>query len=238
MTTHIVTTGGGGFSMSPDSASTNLDRYLVELTGRRAPMVCFVPTASADDATYIRQFLTAYGALGVRTMVLTLWHEAATSVARLAHADLILVGGGSTVNMLALWRAHGVDRALRARIDGERPVVLAGTSAGANCWYHSCLTDSFGDYRPLRDGLGVLPGSFCPHWDGESERQPVYTRAVADGDLPAGYASDNGAALHWVDGKLRGAITEVPGATVYRIAASDEPATGGLLIEPLPAELL
>lgn len=238
MTTHIVTTGGGGFSMSPDSAPTNFDRFAIELTGRRSPMVCFVPTASADDATYVRQFLTAYAALGVRTMVLTLWQEAGTSVARLADADLIMVGGGSTVNMLALWRTHGVDKVLRARIAEQRPLVLAGTSAGANCWYTGSITDSFGDQRVLRDGLGVLPGSFCPHWDGESERQPVFTRAIAAGDLPAGYAAENGAALHWVDGKLRGAITETPGANVYRFTASDEPATGGLVMETLTPELL
>ena len=94
MTTHIVTLGGGGFSMSRDGSPTNLDRYLVELTGRRAPMVCFAPTASADDASYIRRFLTAYGSLGVRTMVLTLWTDAAASVARLPEADLVLVGAG------------------------------------------------------------------------------------------------------------------------------------------------
>lgn len=238
MTTHIVTMGGGGFSMSPDGSPTNLDRYLVELTAKRAPMVCFVPTASADDPTYIRQFLTAYGSMGVRTMVLTLWQDAGPSVARLGDADLVVVGGGSTVNLLALWRAHGVDRILRNRVFDSSDLVLAGQSAGANCWYHSCVTDSFGDMRPLHDGLSVLPGSFCPHWDGESERQPVYTSAIASGNLPAGFAADDGAALHWVDGQLRGPVAERPGAKVYRFTPSDEPTTGGLVIEPMVPELL
>lgn len=238
MTTHIVTMGGGGFSMTPDGAPTNLDRFLVELTGRNVPLVCFVPTASADDPNYIRKFLTAYGSLGVRTMVLTLWEDAAASVARLPRADLVVVGGGSTVNLLALWRAHGVDEALRERIADDSDLVLAGLSAGANCWYSSCLTDSFGDLRPLHDGLGVLPGSFCPHWDGESERQPFYTDAVVSGMLPGGYAADDGAALHWVDGDLRGAITERPGPRVLRFDPSNEPTSGGVSIQPITPEVL
>ena len=238
MTTHIVTLGGGGFSMSRDGSPTNLDRYLVELTGRRAPMVCFAPTASADDASYIRRFLTAYGSLGVRTMVLTLWTDAAASVARLPEADLVLVGAGSTANLLALWRVHGVDRVLTEMISRERTTVLGGLSAGASCWYQGCVTDSFGDVRSWPHGLGVLPGSFCPHWNGEAERQPVFTEAVANGLLPSGYAADDGAGLHWVDGQLRGAIAEREGARVARFAASDEPASGGLVIEQLTPEVL
>lgn len=238
MSTHIVTMGGGGFSMSPDGSATNLDRYLVELTTQRAPLVCFVPTASADDPNYTRKFLTAYAALGVRTMVLTLWSDASASVARLAQADLVLVGGGSTVNLLALWRAHGVDRVLRSMAEAERPVVLAGLSAGANCWYSSYLTDSFGDLRPMANGLGVLPGSFCTHWDGESYRQPAFTDAVAVGDLPSGYAAEDGAALHWVDGELRGAVAERPGPRVLRFDANNEPTSGGVAIAPLAVEVL
>lgn len=238
MTTHIVTLGGGGFSMTAEGTPTNLDRYLVELTGRTAPMVCFVPTASADDPNYIRRFLTAYGALGVRTMVLTLWQNAAASVARLAQADLVVVGGGSTVNLLALWRAHGVDRVLLDRIKADSGLVLAGISAGANCWYSSCLTDSYGDLRPLNDGLRLLPGSFCTHWDGESERQTPYIDAIVAGDLPGGYAADDGAALHWVNGELRAAIAEQPGQRVLRFEPSNEPASGGISIEPVAVEVL
>ena len=238
MTTHIVTMGGGGFSMSPTGAPTNLDRYLVELTGRRSPLVCFVPTASADDPTYVRKFLTGYASLGVRTMVLTLWQDAAASLDRLPQADLVLVGGGSTVNLLALWRAHGVDRVLIDMMGPGRDLVLGGLSAGAACWYQGCVTDSFGDVRVLPDGLGILQGSFCPHWDGESNRQPIFTDAIAAGLLPAGYAADDGAALHWVDAKLSGGVAEREGARVARFSPSGEPASGGLVIEQLPVELL
>ncbi|MPN54706.1 hypothetical protein SDC9_202383 [bioreactor metagenome] len=90
----------------------------------------------------------------------------------------------------------------------------------------------------LPDGLGILQGSFCPHWDGESKRQPIFTDAIAAGLLPAGYAADDGAALHWVDAKLSGAVAEREGARVARFSPSGEPASGGLVIEQLPVELL
>ena len=136
MTAHIVAMGGGGFSMSPFGAPTNLDRYLVELTGKSSPLVCFAPTASADDPQYINKFLLAYGTLGVRTMVLTLWEGgSAGSVARLADADLLLVGGGHTVNLLALWKAHGVDRGDPGPVTRPATSCSPGVSAGGACWY-------------------------------------------------------------------------------------------------------
>jgi peptidase E len=232
MTVHIVAMGGGGFSMSAQGAPTNLDRYLVELTGKRSPLVCFAPTASADDPVYINKFLLAYGTLGVRTMILSVWDGgSADSVARIASADVILVGGGHTVNLMALWQAHGVDRAIKARA-AAGDVVLAGVSAGGSCWYSGCITDSFGDFRPWRGGLGLVEGSFCPHFDGEAERAPTYTDAVANGELPAGYGADDGAGVHYLDGVASEFIAESRGRRVYRVLPSDLPTSSGVLVEP------
>lgn len=237
MTAHIVAMGGGGFSMSPLGAPTNLDRYLVELTGKASPLVCFVPTASADDPLYINRFLNAYGTLGVRPMILTLWEDAVNAVRRIKEADLVLVGNGVTVNMLALWKAHGVDKALRKRHD-KGDVVLAGVAAGGNAWFEGCITDSFGDFRAYRKGLGLAEGSFCSHFDNEDGRQGVYTDAVANGDLPGGFAAEDGAGVHFIDGKLHKVITEAPGKKVFSIHPSDSPTSSGVLVEPLKAELL
>ena len=237
MTAHIVAMGGGGFSMSPFGAPTNLDHYLLELSGKSSPLVCFAPTASADDPQYINKFLLAFGTLGVRTMVLTLWGGSAPSVERLAEADVVLVGGGHTVNLMALWQAHGVDAALRARY-AAGDVVLAGLSAGAACWYEGCITDSFGLLRPWRGGMGLLQGSFCPHFDGEPERAPAYTEAVADGDLPGGYAADDGAAIHYIDRIPSNFVAEAPGQRVYRVMPSDLPTASGVLVEPQEMTLL
>ena len=158
MTRHLVAMGGGGFSMSQFGEPTVLDNYLVGVTGMSHPRVCFAPTASGDDATYTHRFLTAYGSLGVRTSVLTLWSGAAEAVDRLSEADLLFVGGGSTVNLLALWEAHGVSQVVRQRYS-EGTLVLAGISAGAACWYQGCVTDSFGDLRPWGAGWAWSAGA-------------------------------------------------------------------------------
>lgn len=237
MTTHIVAMGGGGFSTDPLGAPTNLDRYLVELTGKSSPLVCFIPTASGDDPRYINRFLTAYGTLGVRPMILTLWQDAARSVERVAEADLILAGNGLTVNMLALWDAHGVGDAIRKRVDSG-DVVLGGISAGANAWCQGFVTDSFGPkFRAVRGGLGLIPASFCCHFDGEDGRVPVYTDAIADGTLPEGYACDDGAGIHYSGGQIKG-IAEKAGSRVSRFRPTQSPTSSGVFSEPLATELL
>ncbi|HNV10783.1 MAG TPA: peptidase E [Propionibacteriaceae bacterium] len=237
MTTHIVAMGGGGFSMSGNGAPTSIDNYLLELSGKSSPLVAFAPTASADDPTYINRFLTAYGTLGVRTMILTLWQGAQASVERLADADVVLVGGGSTVNLMALWDAHGVSRAVKQRAT-RGDVVLAGLSAGAACWFEGCVTDSFGDFRPWRGGTGLLPGSFCPHFNSEGGRAPVFTSAVASGVLPGGYGVDDGAALVFADGRLVRGIAERDGLEALRFDPSNEPTSSGILTEHVPLESL
>ena len=96
---------------------------------------------------------------------------------------MVVVAGGNTANMLAIWRLHGVDKALRDR--WESGAVLGGVSAGANCWFEACVTDSFSiELDGLADGLGILGGSYCPHFDGEERRRPVYARLLARG-IPA-----------------------------------------------------
>ncbi|MDR1790582.1 MAG: Type 1 glutamine amidotransferase-like domain-containing protein [Propionibacteriaceae bacterium] len=230
MTTHIVAAGGGGFSMSDSGAPTALDRYLVELTGKSSPKVCFAPTASADDPNYINRFLLAYGQLHVRPMVLTLWHNAASSVARIKEADLILIGLGSTVNLMALLQAHGADQEIAARM-AAGDVVLAGVAAGGGCFYEGTVTDTFGDPAAWSGGLGLVPGSFCSHFDGEALRAPVYTEAVATGVLPGGYAADDGALIHYVDGQLEGFYTEREGSQIYQVIPSTEPTASGVLVQ-------
>ena len=109
--------------------------------------------------------------------------------------DIIYVGGGNTANLLAVWRLHGLDRVLRkAYVEGT---VLSGISAGAACWFESCLTDSFGGLEALNDGLGILPGSFCPHFNTEPGRPRSFLQALQSGTLPPGVALDDGAAVRY-----------------------------------------
>lgn len=238
MTTHIVTMGGGGFSMSADGAVTQLDRYIVGLANKERPLVCFVPTASADDPKYINRFLTAYGPMGVRTVVMTLWDDARNSVKRAREADVFVVGGGSTVNLVALWNAHGVSDMFRT-LANERDVVFAGSAAGGSAWYEACTTDSFGtEMQPWWGGLGMVKGSFCPHYDGEEQRAPLYAQAVAEGRLPDGFGADNGAAVHFIDGVPKRFVAERRRATVYKVYGNFSPVTSGVIVEPQKMRLL
>src|SRR5262249_34514764 len=128
-----------------------------------------------------------------------------------AAADVVFVAGGNTANMLAIWRLHGVDRVLRDV--WERGGVLGGVSAGANCWFEGCVTDSFrAELDPLADGLGFLPGTFCPHYDGEKLRRPAYSRFVADGALAPGVACDDDAAALYRGAELAEIVATRDGA--------------------------
>ncbi len=137
----------------------------------------------------------------------------------LAH-DVILVAGGSTANMLAVWRVHGFDRILREA--WEAGVVLSGWSAGMICWFEAGVTDSFGpQLEGLRDGLGFLSGSACPHYDGEELRRPAYRQLVRDG-FPSGIALDDGTGAHYRGTELEAVIASSPAAAGYLVTADAE----------------
>ena len=130
--------------------------------------------------------------------------------------DMIYVGGGNTAAMLAIWRQHGVDQILHEAWD--RGIVLCGASAGANCWFEACSTDSFGpSLAPLNDGLGFLAGSFCPHYDGEVNRRPTLGRFLDGRELPDGYACDNYSGLRFEGTQLAEAIASKDTARAYRV---------------------
>jgi peptidase E len=188
--------GGGGFSMDPTNPL--LDDHILALArearGRVRPRVCFIGTASGDAVGYIANFYSAF-ARRSEANHLALFVRMVDDVERfLLDQDVIYVGGGNTENMLAVWRVHGVDVALRKA--WESGIVLAGLSAGSLCWFETGTTDSFGaGLATLSAGLGFLPGSHSPHYDAEPARRPFYQRLVREGTMPAGYAADDGAAL-------------------------------------------
>ncbi|WP_315900913.1 peptidase E [Microbacterium esteraromaticum] len=216
----IVTLGGGGFSMSDDGTSA-IDDLLLDLTGRERPKVCFVPTASGDSLDYSSRFEAAFAGRA-ETSVLSLFGNRVydyTDPEMLRDQDVIYVGGGSTANLLAIWRLHGVPEVLRAAAaDGT---ILAGISAGMNCWFDASSTDSFGPIAPLRDGLGFLPGSACPHYLGEPGRREKYLDWVGSGALPEGVAADDFSALIWRDGELVEAVSEQPGRPIFQVECRD-----------------
>ncbi|MGB6554159.1 MAG: peptidase E [Candidatus Binataceae bacterium] len=220
---HIVAMGGGGFSMEPNNPL--LDDFVLELARRtrrirnRKPRIAFVGTASGESDSYARNFFESFPPSRAEAMLLRLFARTVTDLRGFVLAqDVIYVGGGSTANLIAIWRLHGLDRALRAAWNAG--VVLAGISAGALCWFQDGLTDSFGTVpRPLGDGLGFLHGGFCPHYDGETARRPVLLRLAKRGFLPT-LALDDGAAAHFVGTRLKEVVSSRPRARAFRVSSS------------------
>lgn len=238
----IVALGGGGFSMS-ETGDSAIDDTLLQMAqsrgqaaqsrrtaqsrrqlplrrgnGPELPHVCFVPTASGDSRDYIGRFEAAFAGRA-QTHVLSLFGQSPWDFqdpAMLEDMDLIYVGGGSTANLLALWRLHGVVEIMREAAAGG--TILAGISAGANCWFDGSSTDSFGPLAPLNDGLGFLRGSVCPHFHGEPGREESFLRWIADGSLPGpGIAIDDHAAVVYVDGEATSVVVESAEARTFTV---------------------
>lgn len=209
----IVAMGGGGFLME----DRVLDDYVLGLARKRRPRVCFVPTAGGDNPERIAKFYEAFPAARAEASHLRLFGVPRTDIREFLLAqDVIYVGGGNTANMLALWRVHAVDRALREA--WRRGIVLTGVSAGMLCWFEGGVTDSFG--RPLaaiRDGLGLLKGSACPHYDGEKDRRPIYHGLLRRG-LATGVAADDFAAIHYIGTKIHACVASRGNARCYRVS--------------------
>jgi dipeptidase E len=210
----------GGLPWEDEVRRRLLEDYVFGLTGKERPRVLFVPTAVADapDLT-----LWGYSALGDRAQISHVaffpWPPPELRKAALEQ-DVIFVSGGNTANALAIWRTHGFDQILHEA--WEAGVVLTGWSAGMLCWFEAAVTDSFGpELQGMRDGLGFLPGSACPHYDGEAERRPVYTKLVAEG-FPPGLAADDCVALRFDGTELAEVVTARPGAGAYRVSAEGE----------------
>jgi len=139
-----------------------LTRYVFDLTGRPRPKILFVPTASGDDPANLLTFYQTLATFSCEPTHLALFHRTVDDIEALIRAqDVVMVGGGNTANMLAIWRLHGVEDALRnAYRDGA---ILTGWSAGCICWFEAGITDSFTlELGPLRDGVKLLKGSACP----------------------------------------------------------------------------
>ena len=227
----IVAMGGGGFG--DHGLETPLDEHILSLArsvrGHARPRVCYLPTAGGDSERNIARFYSAFARRSEAAHLALFDRTVLDLEGFLRGQDAIYVGGGNTANMLAVWRVHGLDGILRRAWDDG--VVLAGRSAGSICWFEGGTTDSFGGLDPLHDGLGFLAGSHSPHYDGEPERRPTYQRLVASGELPAGYAADDGAALVFRGTELVEVVTEEPGARAYRVERGPDGAAVETVIE-------
>ncbi len=220
MTSHIVALGGGGFSEERDNAL--LDDYILELSESSHPRVCFLATASGDAPAYIEKYYGRFPPVRARATHLSVFapSDVADVQSFLLEQQVIYVGGGSTLNLLALWRIHGLDAVLRkAWHDG---VILAGISAGMACWFEEFLTDSYlgGGLGPYRQGLGFLPGSACPHYE-DPQRRTTYKSLVQAKTLSSGIGVEGCVAVHYADGVLVNVVTSDANRTAYSVRCGE-----------------
>jgi peptidase E len=206
----------GGISLTRNTADWPLLQYLLDLSGLERPRVCLLATAAGENAGDIASYYATFARRAEPTHLDLFGRTVADIEGFLLDQDVILVGGGNTANLLAIWRVHGVDKALRRA--WESGVVLGGWSAGANCWFEGSSTDSFGpNLDALRDGMKLLQGSFCPHYDSESARRPRLEELIGGGALPDGYAADDGVGLLFEGRTFVEAVASLPGQHAYRV---------------------
>ena len=215
-----------GILQSKTDKRTNFDlvNHALSLAGKtQSQRVCYVPTAVGDSPVAVESQTSAFATQrpDVDFSVLRLFTQPSVPDIRrhLLSQDVILVEGGSVVNLLAVWRAHGLSQIMREC--WEAGVVLAGASAGSLCWHQGGPTDSFGDsLDPFTEGLGFLPFSNGVHDDFDDQpRRAIYRDLIANGTLSAGYASEDGVGLHYVGTQLHEAVTIRPAARAWWVEA-------------------
>jgi len=184
-------------------------KYTAELTGKKKPKICYIPTASGDNTRGIIRWYEQCADLEIEPHVLRVWiaspNQKESWEEILTGMDAIIVGGGNTLNMIAIWKAQEIDLALKHAY--EKGVVLAGGSAGSLCWCEGGTTDSRPKELSLVEGLGFLKYSHCPHYDTEVKRRPLYHKNILTGKLGDGYACDNNSGILFVDGKAVKAVS-------------------------------
>lgn len=172
MDRHLITISGGGFSEEPNAV---IDQYLLYLTQKSTPInIAFIATASNDNEHYIAKFHAAFQ--GHHTTHITKGDFKKVDIQEIVHAqDILYIGGGNTKFMLDTWKATGFDEVLKNAY--AQGIILAGVSAGAMCWFEHCYSEVDGRYIQF-DGLGLLKGAFCPHYQELERRESFDTWAL------------------------------------------------------------
>ncbi len=184
--TRTIFAYGGGFTKQ-------FIKYVIALTKKENPRICFLPTASADNPGAIAAWFETCQDLPMKPFVQRVFINSAPDQKsfeeNLLSMDAIVVGGGNTLNMMAIWHAQAIDSALRKAYD--KGIILAGGSAGSLCWFQGGYSDSRPQHLSIVNGLSFISASHCPHYHSEPMRKPLYLDAILKGSLKPGYACDD-----------------------------------------------
>lgn len=208
----LIAIGGGGFTHQTDPA---MEDFILAQSGRIRPRIGFIGAASQDDPVKIDRFHARFAHLCYHLAHLP-QDSSAEEAARWAQAlDIIYVGGGNTLRLIAHWQQTGWDRVLQAA--AQRGVLMAGVSAGASVWFEQALSDAGGEGLRAVPCTGMVAGSCCPHYSTEPARQPAFAAAIASGKLKEGLAIDDGAAVLIEGNRVLSTFSGRPGAKAYRL---------------------
>ncbi len=211
--TRKILIAGGGFNRT-------YINYMAQLTGKKRPRICYLPTAAGDSVDATLDFYRACATLDVEPHAQNVFIESLTQTLGwdevLLSMDGIVCSGGNTLNQQAIWKAQGIDIVLKTAWD--KGIVLGGASAGSLCWFEEGTTDSRPKALSVVKCLGFLPGSHSPHYDAEAGRRPLYQKLIGAGTMKPGYACDNDAGIYFEDTTVKRIVSARDGAKVYYVS--------------------
>ena len=223
----VIAIGGGGFGRS--IYNTKIDSYILDQCKSDKPNVCFIPTASAEDKAYTVNFYAVYSQLNCNPTHINFFQRTPRLDSIINKADVIFVGGGNTKSMLAVWKEWKLDKLLMKAY--KRGAILCGVSAGAICWFKEGITDSWASNLNVMDCLDFVPECCCPHYDGEADRRPSVHNMIDLGKISSCIAVEDGAAVHYKNGKLLTSISFYKDKKSYLVKQEDSK----ILEEVLPS---
>ena len=160
--------------MEPDNGL--LDKYILDLVPKERPKICFMGTASHDGKEYLDMFHNFFKNQQCEPSHLSLTHPPKDIEAFIMDKDIIHVGGGNTTLIIDTWKKFGVDKIMKKA--WEDGIILTGMSAGAICWFDDGITNPSPGVLTRLPCLGLLNGSFCPHYDDRAELKSAFHKLI------------------------------------------------------------
>tara|TARA_B100000579_G_scaffold437842_1_gene469394 strand:+ start:10969 stop:11661 length:693 start_codon:yes stop_codon:yes gene_type:complete len=194
---NIIAIGGGGFGRN--LSSSLIENYILNLSTKDCPSICFLPTATGDNESYIVRFYSVFTRLNCKPTHIEFFKRTPDIRDHIMNQDVIFVGGGNTKSMLAVWNDWGMNKIL---IDAyNQGIIMSGVSAGAICWFTTGVTDSWDNKLELLNCLDLIKGTCCPHYDEEPSRIPYVKKILEEKIVSNCIAIEGGSALHFINGK-------------------------------------
>ena len=213
----IIAIGGGGFGR--EIKDLKIEKYIVDQCKKEKPSICFIPTATGDDAGYIDNFYKAFDSLNCKTSHIDFFKRTINIEEHIDNQDIIFVGGGNTKSMLAVWREWELDKILlKAYLNGT---IMSGVSAGAICWFEQGITDSWKEHQALLPCLGFIDGICCPHYDEEPERIPFVSKVLKLNEIEDCIAIEGFCALHVINDIPKYVVSFGNDSNSYKVSNKD-----------------